>query len=95
MRGIVSAGMYLPRFRLSTAETAEAWGTAPASGIERTAVPAADEDALTMAAAAAERALDDAPVDRSTIELLAVATTTPPLEEGDFVSRLVRMLALP
>lgn len=95
MRGIDAAGVYVPRFRLSTAETTDAWGTAHASGIDRKTVPGADEDALTMAAAAAERVFDGASVDRSTIELVAMATTTPPLAEGDLVSRLVRMLALP
>ena len=94
MRGIDSAGVYLPRFRLPTEETTEAWGTAHASAIEQKTVPAADEDALTMAVAATERALDDASIDRSAIECVAAATTTPPLEEGEFVSRFVRMLAL-
>ncbi len=95
MRGVTAAGVYLPRFRLSTEETQEAWGTAHASGIERKAVPAADEDALTMAIAAAERALDGGPVDRGSLNLVAAATTTPPLEEGEFVPRLVRALDLP
>jgi 3-hydroxy-3-methylglutaryl CoA synthase/uncharacterized OB-fold protein len=94
MRGIAAAGVYVPRFRLPTEEVERGWGTANASGIEQTAVLAADEDALTMAVAAAERALDDASIDRSAIECVAAATTTPPLEEGAFVSRLVRMLAL-
>ncbi|KYH25903.1 hypothetical protein HAPAU_25810 [Halalkalicoccus paucihalophilus] len=94
MRGIDAGGIYLPRFRLSTEETAAAWGHADARGIDRKAVPAADEDALTMAVAAAERALS-ASLDRSAIELVAVATTTPPMVEGDFLSRFVRMLALP
>ncbi|MDL5360505.1 OB-fold domain-containing protein [Halalkalicoccus sp. NIPERK01] len=94
MRGIDAGGIYLPRFRLSTEETTAAWGHADAGGIDRKAVPAADEDALTMAVAAAERALS-ASVERSAIDLVAVATTTPPMAEGDFVSRLVRMLALP
>lgn len=95
MRGIDAGGIYVPRFRLSTDETREAWGSAHAGGIDRKAVPAADEDALTMAVAGAERALEGAAVDRSAIELAAVATTTPPMAEGDFLSRLVRMLALP
>ncbi|WP_135822278.1 zinc ribbon domain-containing protein [Halostella litorea] len=95
MRGIAAAGAYVPRFRLSTDELADAWGTSHASGIERKAVPAADEDALTMAVSAAERALSDADVDRDEVTLAAAATTTPPLEEGEFVPRLVRALDLP
>ncbi|MCL7417416.1 MAG: zinc ribbon domain-containing protein [Halalkalicoccus sp.] len=94
MRGIDAGGIYVPRSRLSTDETRAAWGHADAGGIDRKAVPAADEDALTMAVAAAERALS-ASLERSTIELVAVATTTPPMAEGDLLSRFVRMLALP
>ena len=94
MRGIVAGGVYLPLLRLPTEAVERGWGTAHASGIERTAVPAADEDALTMAVAAAERALENTPIERSTFELVAMATTAPPLEEGDGVSRLVRMLDL-
>ncbi|WP_247004181.1 zinc ribbon domain-containing protein [Halosolutus gelatinilyticus] len=95
MRGLVAAGVYVPRFRLETDELERAWGTNRAAGVERKAVPAADEDSLTMAIAAARRALEDAPLERGAIETVAAATTTPPLEEGDFVSRLVRALDLP
>ncbi|MEM4780397.1 MAG: zinc ribbon domain-containing protein [Halalkalicoccus sp.] len=95
MRGIDAAGIYLPRARLTTDEIGEAWGTAHASGIDRKAVPAADEDALTMAVGAAERALGNVSIDRSSVSLVAAATTTPPLAEGEFLARLVRMLALP
>jgi len=95
MRGIASAGAYVPRFRLAADEIADAWGTSHASGVDRKAVPAADEDALTMAVAAAERAIDAAAVDRAELTLAAAATTTPPLEEGELVPRLVRALDLP
>jgi 3-hydroxy-3-methylglutaryl CoA synthase/uncharacterized OB-fold protein len=94
MRGIDAAAAYLPRFRLSTDELADAWESVGASGIENRTVPAADEDALTMAAAAAERALDRAAVGPRAIESVAVATTTPPLEEGPLAARLGRMVGL-
>ncbi|MDF9748490.1 zinc ribbon domain-containing protein [Natrinema salsiterrestre] len=95
MRGIVAAGVYVPRFRLEADEIETAWGTSHAAGVDRKAVPAADEDSLTIAVEAVRRALADAALDRSTIGTVAVATTTPPLEEGDFVPRLVRALDLP
>jgi 3-hydroxy-3-methylglutaryl CoA synthase len=95
MRGIIAAGIYVPRSRLSSDEIASAWGTSHASGVERKAVPAADEDTLTMAVEAARRTLEDASVDRSAIDVVSAATTTPPLEEGDFVPRLARALDLP
>jgi len=95
MRGLIAGGVYIPRFRLSSDELETAWGTSHAAGVDQKAVPAADEDTLTMAVAATERALESTSVDRAAIDTVAAATTTPPLEEGDFVSRLVRMLDLP
>ncbi|SFS90866.1 zinc ribbon domain-containing protein [Halostagnicola kamekurae] len=95
MSGIVAAGVYVPRYRLSSDELESAWGTSHASGVEQKAVPAADEDTLTMAVEAAERALESASRERSAIDVVAAATTTPPLAEGDFVPRLVRALDLP
>ncbi len=95
MRGIVAAGVSVPRFRLSSDELDDAWGTNHASGVDRKAVPAADEDSLTMAVEAAERALESHAVDRTAIDVVSAATTTPPLEEGDFVPRLIRALDLP
>ncbi|MCD2204037.1 zinc ribbon domain-containing protein [Halobacterium sp. KA-6] len=95
MRGIVTAGGYLPRFRLSTDKIEAAWDTAHAAGINQKTVPAADEDALTMAVAAAEQTLAASQRDPATIDLIVAATTTPPLDEGEFVPRLVRALGLP
>ncbi|MHC3437483.1 zinc ribbon domain-containing protein [Natrialbaceae archaeon A-gly3] len=94
-RGIDAGAIYLPRFRLSTDTITEAWGLSHASGIDRTAVPSADEDAVTMAIAAAERVLEQTSVDRGTIETVAFATTSPPLEEDASSGRLVRALDLP
>lgn len=95
MRGIVAASVYVPRARLSTDEIDEAWGHSTAAGVETKAVPAADEDAVTMAIAAAERLFSDCDVDRSALDRLAIASTTPPVAEGDFASRVVRALGLP
>ncbi|NKE36286.1 hydroxymethylglutaryl-CoA synthase family protein [Natronococcus sp. JC468] len=95
MRGIVAGSVYVPRFRLESEELEAAWGTNHASGVGEKAVPAADEDALTMAIAAARRVLDDAALERAALETVAVATTNPPLEEGDLVPQLVRALELP
>ncbi|MFB6161671.1 MAG: zinc ribbon domain-containing protein [Haloferacaceae archaeon] len=94
-RGLAAAGAYLPRYRLATDETESAWGVAHARGIERKAVPAADEDALTMAAAASEAAIGRWDEEDDRVELVAVATTTPPLAEELLAARLVRLLGLP
>ncbi|WP_096389881.1 zinc ribbon domain-containing protein [Halopenitus persicus] len=106
--GIETAAIRLPEYRLSSEAIAEAWGTSHAPGVERKAVAGADEDALTMAVAAADRVLaGDADgttgggaassdtVDPDRVDLVVTATTTPPMEEGEFTPRLVRALGLP
>ncbi|WP_368410958.1 zinc ribbon domain-containing protein [Halomarina pelagica] len=94
MRAIRAVGAYAPEFRLPAGEISEAWGRMDAAGIESVAVPDADEDALTMAAAAARRALDAAGVGGDAVEHLALATTTPPLAEEELTPRLASMLGV-
>jgi 3-hydroxy-3-methylglutaryl CoA synthase/uncharacterized OB-fold protein len=89
-RGIVATGVYIPRTRLDSTEIEAAWGTA--APVDRAAVPAADEDALTMSVAAGRGALDGRETD--SITHLAVATTTPPLEEEAFAPRIGAALGL-
>ncbi|WP_255149495.1 zinc ribbon domain-containing protein [Halorarius halobius] len=93
--GIHAVGAYAPDHRISADEIADAWGRFEASGIETTAVPDADEDAVTMAWAAATRALEAAGSDGPDLDFLAVATTTPPLEEEDLTARLGSLLGVP
>lgn len=92
-RAVVAAGSYLPRYRLGAEAVREAWGQSP--GVSSARVPAADEDALTMAIAAAADAFDGADVHPEDVAYLGIATTTPPVEEGAFASRAVRALGLP
>lgn len=94
MTGVESIGSYVPRFRLTAEAVTEAWGQFHGAGISATAVPDADEDALTMAAEAATRALDTADGDRSAIDALFVGTTTPPVEEEALGPKLGSMLGL-
>ena len=89
-RGIVATGVYIPRTRLDSTEIEAAWGTA--APVDQAAVPAADEDALTMAVAAGRDALDGR--DTGSVAHLAVATTTPPLEEEAFAPRIAAALGL-
>lgn len=93
-RGLASAGVYVPRQRLPTSEQQAVWDSVRAPGIEATAVPNADEDTLTMAIAAAERALDAWDADRRELRAANLATTTPPLAEGALSSRLATALGL-
>ncbi len=97
MTAILSVGAYAPRSRITSGAIAEAWGRMAAGGIEETAVPAPDEDALTMAVAAAREALDADGVDLppAEVDALALATTTPPDEEEDPTARLGAMLGVP
>lgn len=95
MTGIVGAGAYAPRLRVTAAEFEEAWGTFEAAGIERKAVPDADEDSLTMAYEAARRALSAANATGRDVSHLAFATTTPPLEEEELPVRLASTLGAP
>lgn len=93
-RGIDAAGVYVPRARLPTSEQRAVWDSVRAPGIETTAIPGADEDALTMAVAAAERALDAWDGDRVALATASLATTTPPSAEGALASRLATALGL-
>jgi len=93
--GVRAIGAYAPRHRLPASEVEAAWGSVQASGVGRKAVPGADEDALTMAAAAATNALHADGTDASAVGVLALATTTPPLEEEDLSVRLGSMLGVP
>jgi len=93
--GIAGIGAYTPRLRVTAETFREAWGRFEASGIERKAVPEADEDALTMGAEAARRALAAAGRDGRAVRYLAFATTTPPVEEEDLTPRLASVLGAP
>lgn len=90
MRGIDAAAVHLPRYRLAGEEVEEAWGR---SAHAETTVPGADEDAFTMGVAAAEQ-LFETSAEREAIEHVALASTTPPLDEGLFAPRLGRALGL-
>lgn len=94
-RGIAAAGVHVPRFRLDTDANAEVWGVDHANGIDRKAVPAADEDAVTMGLAAAEDALDRGTAARDDLAFVGLATTTPPLAEEELSPHLVRALDAP
>ncbi|WIV66981.1 zinc ribbon domain-containing protein [Natrialbaceae archaeon AArc-T1-2] len=94
MTGIASVGAYAPRYRLTAEAVEEAWGQFHGAGISETAVPAGDEDALTMAHEAAALALAAGDVDADEIGALLIGTTTPPYEEEAIPPRLASTLGL-
>lgn len=60
MAGVAAIGFYLPRYAITPAEYRKSIGRFAARGIEEKAVPGFDEDEITMAVAAGERALEAA-----------------------------------
>lgn len=92
---ILGVGTYVPSAGLPREAVVDAWGRSRAPGIDAVAVPAPDEDTLTMGVAAAERALSAAGVDAGDLAGLAFATTTPPLAEEDLLPRLGAALGVP
>jgi hydroxymethylglutaryl-CoA synthase len=85
MAGILACGAYIPRFRLGK-ETA-GWG----SPLEK-AVANFDEDSITMAVAAAQDCLRG--LDRSQVDALYFATTTPPYLEQQASALIAEALDL-
>lgn len=91
---IESVGVYVPRSTISADTIGAAWDGFEARGIDEKRVPAADEDTVTMAVAAAKAALAHSSFDRTAIESLAVGTTTPPLDEGEVGATSAEILGL-
>ncbi len=94
MTSIIGGGVYVPRYRITAETIADAWGRFQAAGISEKRVAGADEDALTMGAAAARRAIDAAGTEAGSIGTIAFATTTPPLAEGELAPRLSAFLGV-
>lgn len=94
-RDIESVGAYIPRYRLPTDEIEQAWGAAASSQVAELAVPDVDEDAVTMAVAAAKRALNASGLERDEIKSLTLGSTTPPVDEGEISAQVTEMLGIP
>jgi hydroxymethylglutaryl-CoA synthase len=91
-RSVAGVGAYVPRLFLPAAAYEEAWDRSGPRGVDRVAVPDADEDAVTMAAEAATRALAAADLAPAAVAHLAVATTTPPNDEEALAPRLASLV---
>jgi len=92
---IAGAGVYVPHLRIDTEAYGDAGERFYPPGIRETAVPHADEDAVTMAYEAGTRALRAAGTEAGHVDRLLLATTTPPLEEEDVTVTLAAMLETP
>ena len=90
--GIAGVGVSAPSLRLAAGEVGRAWGTG--GGRSTLAVCDADEDTLTLAWQAAERALGAAGVDPGRVSGLWWGTTRPPFVEGPSHAFLAAALGL-
>lgn len=79
MVAINGIGFYVPRFRVPRSAISGAWGGGGVSGENSLAGP--DEDALTMAVEASERALEVAGLNGADLDGVAVATTSGPYQQ--------------
>jgi len=91
---VAGIGAYVPRFRLPAEAVTEALGQFHARGVDSVAVPDADEDSLTMAAEAGERALAAAGFDAEDVTGLHLASTTLPYDEEAGAGRLRSLLGV-
>ncbi len=83
MVGIVSYGTYIPRYRIRVVDIARVWGKDARSiqaalGVHEKSVPAADEDAVTLAVEAAQYALADTEISKDAIGVLFVGSESHP-----------------
>ena len=88
MLGIISFGAHIPVFRLSRDDIAKAWGKVSLGG-ERT-IACNDEDTATMAVGAAFDCLQG--TDRSIIDGVFFASTTPPYKEKGIASLVATVI---
>ena len=83
MIGIVSYGVYIPKFRIKPTDIATAWGK-EAPGVEKSlgvyekAVASVDEDAITLAIEASSRALTTGSIDPKDIGGITVGSESHP-----------------
>ncbi len=90
--GVLSVGASIPRGRLAVVDIASAWGLPGGRG--SVAVCGPDEDTLTLACSAVERALDAADVAIDTVGGLWWGTARPPMPEGPSYAFLATAVGL-
>jgi hydroxymethylglutaryl-CoA synthase len=88
---VLGVGAAAPELRLRAADVGAAWGRA---GRGEVAVCAPDEDTLTLAWLAADRALTAAGVEASDVDALFWGTSRPPFAEGPSFAFLAASLSL-
>lgn len=89
---LLAVGASAPSWRLDAADVASAWGRGGGRG--QAAVCAPDEDTLTLAAEAADRALAVSGLQTDIVDGLWWGTTRPPFAEGPSHAVLARAIGL-
>lgn len=91
--GIVSYGVYVPRYRLRLDEIRSFWGNLSTPAIREKAFPGHDEDPITMAVEASRKALSSSHVPAHGIRAIFLATSSGPYDEKPNVSTLAAALS--
>ncbi|MBU1000644.1 hydroxymethylglutaryl-CoA synthase [Patescibacteria group bacterium] len=100
MTGIVSYGVYIPKYRIKPSQIARAWGK-EANGIEMSlgvfekAVAAVDEDAVTLAVEASFKALQNGQIKPDSIGAIAVGSESHPYAVKPTSTTVAGILGLP
>ncbi len=89
---VQSVGVAAGRWRLPTSDVNQAWGRGGGRG--QSAVCGPDEDSLTLAWQAADRALDAAGLSPESVEAMWWGTARPPFAEGPSWTQLAAVLRL-
>jgi len=96
LAGIVGYGAYIPGLRITTKEIKTVWPSAGnVAGVNEKAVADFDEDAVTMAVAAAERALAHAGVEAEKVGAVYLASASVPCEEKSAAAVIQAALGVP
>lgn len=100
MTGIVSYGVYIPRFRIKPSQIAQAWGKGfgeieKSLGVYEKAVASYDEDAVTLAVEASYKALANAPIKPSQIGAITVGSESHPYAVKPSSTTVAGILGLP
>lgn len=99
MIGIVSYGVYIPKYRIKPADIATAWGKeAPevekSLGVFEKAVAAVDEDAITLAIEAGSRALQTGQLDAKNIGGITIGSESHPYAVKPSSTTVAEILSL-
>ncbi|MDD5147678.1 MAG: hydroxymethylglutaryl-CoA synthase [Candidatus Daviesbacteria bacterium] len=100
MTGIVSYGVYIPKYRIKPSQIARAWGKETVDvekslGVLEKAVASVDEDAVTLAVEASFRALQNGQIKPDSIGAITVGSESHPYAVKPTSTTVAGILGLP